>query len=390
MDQKKIIDSSSILIVDDNVRNLQVLGGFLKNEGIEAEFAIDGISAFDWLGKKKFDLILLDVMMPGIDGFEVCSKIKNNPAYQDISVIFITAKADTDSIIKGFKAGAVDYITKPFIKSELLARVKTHLNIINSKQIIIHYLKKINSSIEYARNIQDAVLNTSEVNTENLPKYFIFNRPKDILSGDFCWINKIDAQAIFAVMDCTGHGVPGALMSILGTTLLNETITQENVLLPDKILESLRKKLIRSLGQNQVIISVKDGIEGSIVNYNLESGVLLYAGTLNPIIHISDNKMNEIKADRIPIGFYEKQVNFSLKTINIKKGDTIYLFTDGYFDQFGGPDTKKIMSKRFSELLFKNHNLPLRSQKKKLIDYLKWWQKDEEQTDDILIVGIQF
>jgi len=162
-------------------------------------------------------------------------------------------------------------------------------------------------------------------------------------------------------------------------------------LLPaDKILESLRKKLIRSLGQNQVIISVKDGIEGSIVNYNLESGVLLYAGTLNPIIHISDNKMNEIKADRIPIGFYEKQVNFSLKTINIKKGDIIYLFTDGYFDQFGGPDTKKIMSKRFSELLFKNHNLPLRSQKKKLIDYLKWWQKDEEQTDDILIVGIQF
>jgi phosphoserine phosphatase RsbU/P len=390
MDQKKLFDASSILIVDDNVKNLQVLGGFLKNEGIEAEFAIDGISAFDWLGKKKFDLILLDVMMPGIDGFEVCSKIKNNPAFHEISVIFITAKTDTESIIKGFDAGAVDYITKPFIKSELLARIKTHLNIINTRQTIIHYLKNISSSIEYARNIQEAVFKNTEINAEKLPEHFIFNKPKDILSGDFCWINKIDAQAIIAVMDCTGHGVPGALMSILGTTLLNETITQENVLRPDKILESLRKKLIRSLGQNQVTISVKDGIEGSVVNYNHESGVLLFAGTLNPIIHISDNKMNEIKADRIPIGFYEKQASFSLKTINIKKGDIIYLFTDGYFDQFGGQHTKKIMSKRFRELLFKNHKLPLRSQKAMLIDYLKSWQKDEEQTDDILIVGIQF
>jgi Stage II sporulation protein E (SpoIIE). len=116
----------------------------------------------------------------------------------------------------------------------------------------------------------------------------------------------------------------------------------------------------------------------------------MVAGTLNPVIHISDNKMNVIKADRIPIGFYEKQANFSLKTINIKKGDIIYLFSDGYFDQFGGPETKKIMSKRFRELLLKNHDLPLSSQKLLLEDYLEQWKRDEEQTDDILIVGIQF
>jgi sigma-B regulation protein RsbU (phosphoserine phosphatase) len=397
MNSEKEINPASVLIVDDNVRNLQVLGGFLKNEGIEAEFAIDGISAFDWLGKKKFDLILLDVMMPGMDGFEVCTKIKNNPMFNDISVIFITAKTDTESIIKGFKTGAVDYITKPFIKSELIARIETHLNIIKSKQLIIGYLNKIEEknkdikySIEYARNIQNAVLNATEVHKENLPRHFILNIPKDILSGDFCWMNIIDETAIFAIMDCTGHGVPGALMSILGNTLLNETVTQDKVIHPDKILEHLRKKLIRSLGQNQVTISVKDAIEGSVISYNPESGVLNFSGTLNPIIHISDNKMNVIKADRIPIGFYEKQAAFSLKTFKINKGDIIYLFTDGYFDQFGGPDTKKIMSKRFRELLFRNHNLPLRSQKIKLIDYLKWWQKDEKQTDDILIVGIQF
>jgi sigma-B regulation protein RsbU (phosphoserine phosphatase) len=397
MNQDKEIDNSSILIVDDNVRNLQVLGGFLKNEGLVAEFAIDGISAIDWLEKKKFDLILLDIMMPGMDGFEVCCRIKNNPAIADIPVIFITAKSDSESIIKGFNSGAVDYITKPFIQSELLARVKTHLNIIKSKEQIVQDLNKIeeknkniNSSIEYARNIQNAVLSTSEFNLKYLPEHFILNSPKDILSGDFYWINNIREQVIFAVMDCTGHGVPGALMSILGVTLLNETILHENILQPDKILESLRRKLIFSLGQRQAIINVKDGIEGSVINYDHESGILKFAGTLNPIIHIHDHEINEIRGDRIPIGFYEKVATFSLKTLNIKKGDIIYLFSDGYMDQFGGPEFKKIMSKRFKELLLKVHNLPLISQKTEIFDYLVQWKGDREQTDDILVVGIRF
>jgi CheY-like chemotaxis protein len=397
MNQEKILDLPSVLIVDDNVKNLQILGGFLQKEELIVEFAIDGISAFDWLTKKKFDLILLDVMMPGMDGFEVCTKIKNNPLFCDISVIFITAKTDTDSIIKGFKTGAVDYITKPFIQSELLARVKTQLNSIKSKQLIIDYLNKleernknISSSIDYARNIQNAVLNTTLSSLKNLPDHFILSKPKDILSGDFYWINSFNEHVIFAVMDCTGHGVPGSLMSILGVTLLNDTIIHENILLPDKILESLRNKLIISLGQNKSTISVKDGIEGSVVNYNIETGILKFAGTLNPAIHIRDHEINIIKPDRIPIGFYEKPLKFSLKTSNIEKGDMIYLFSDGYIDQFGGPETKKIMSKRFRELLLEYHCFPLEIQKTKLDEYLNWWRGELEQTDDILIIGIQF
>ena len=210
------ISRSSILVVDDNLQNLEVLGGFLKNEGLSVEFAIDGSSALSFLEKKKFDLVLLDIMMPGMNGFEVCLKLKSNPDTTEIPVIFITAVSDTESIIKGFSNGAVDYITKPFIQDELLARVKTHLKAVKSKQQILNYLSKIeehnkdiSNSIVYARNIQNAVLNSIDVNPHYLPVHFILNIPKDILSGDFCWINIIDKTVIFAVMDCTGHGVPG-------------------------------------------------------------------------------------------------------------------------------------------------------------------------------------
>jgi sigma-B regulation protein RsbU (phosphoserine phosphatase) len=209
----------SVLIVDDNVKNLQVLGGFLKIEGISVEFALDGTSALRWLEKKKFDLVLLDIMMPGMDGYEVCSIIKKNQDTCEIPVIFITAKTDSESVIKGFETGAVDYVTKPFIQSELLIRVKTQLNFSESKRELLYYLNEleeknneIHSSIRYANYIQTAV-NTSDKYMKFLPENFILNLPKDTLSGDFYWICKTNGKLIIAVMDCSGHGIPGALMS---------------------------------------------------------------------------------------------------------------------------------------------------------------------------------
>jgi phosphoserine phosphatase RsbU/P len=388
---------SSVLIVDDNFRNLQVLGGFLKNEGLSVEFAVDGESALSWLTKKKFDLILLDIMMPGMNGYEVCAEVKRNPETAEIPIIYITAVSDTESIIKGFNLGAVDYIAKPFIQEELLARVRTHLKAVRTKQRTLEYLARIqehnleiSNSIAYAKNIQNAVLLTNGSTNQNLPDHFILNKPRNILSGDFHWINKIDDNIFFAVMDCTGHGVPGALMSILGATLLNEIIIHRKLVLPDMILEELRHKLITTLGQNKGSVSVKDGIEGSLISYNVSSSELRFAGTQNPLIHFSGSSMEVIKADRIPIGYYEKKAKFSLRTIQIRKGDTIYMFSDGFMDQFGGPDSRKIMSGKFRELLFQYHTLPLKSQKTKLFEYLSWWQQDLEQTDDILIVGIRF
>jgi phosphoserine phosphatase RsbU/P len=397
MNQGKIFDLPSVLIVDDNVKNLQILGGFLQNEELIVEFAIDGMSALNWLDKKKFDLILLDIMMPGMDGYEVCSLIKKNPAFSEIPIIFITAKTDSESIIKGFETGAVDYITKPFIQSELLVRVKTQLNIKKANEQLIHYLhqieernRQISDSIDYAKYIQNAVISISEKNLKFLPEHFILNLPKDILSGDFYWLCEADNRLIIAVMDCTGHGVPGALMSILGITLLNETVLHDHIIQPDKILESLRYKIIRALGQNKGIGNIKDGIEGSVIWFDPKSNKLLYSGAFNPLILIHNGEIFEIKADRIPIGYYEVNGEFTLHKIDIEKNDTIYLFSDGIIDQFGGPGNRRFMIKHLKDLLAGNHKKAMNRQKEILIEELNQWKGDLVQTDDILVLGIRF
>jgi Response regulator containing a CheY-like receiver domain and a GGDEF domain len=397
MIQEKIFDLPSVLIVDDNVKNLQILGGFLQNEELIVEFAIDGMSALNWLAKKKFDLILLDIMMPGMDGYEVCSLIKKNPAISEIPIIFITAKTDSESIIKGFEAGAVDYITKPFIQSELLVRVKTQLNIKKANEQIDHYLKEIeqrnrniSDSIDYARYIQNAVISTSEKNLKFLPEYFILDLPKDVLSGDFYWLCEADNKLIIAIMDCTGHGVPGALMSILGITLLNETVLHDHIIQPDNILESLRYKIIQALGQKKGIGNIKDGMEGSVICFDFGLKKLKYSGSFNPLLLMHKNEIFEIKADRIPIGFYEGTGKFTLHEIDIEKNDTIYLFSDGIIDQFGGPGNRRFMIKQLKELLLGNHNNTMIRLKEILAEELIRWKGDLVQTDDILVLGIRF
>ncbi len=388
---------AKVLIVDDNLRNVQVLGGFLQNEGFEVEFALEGNSALSWIRKQEFDLVLLDIMMPEMDGYEVCSLLKEEKNTKDLPVIFITAKADHESIIRGFRAGAVDYVTKPFIKSELLARVRTHIEIKRSRDRMAAFLheieeknKSITASIEYARNIQNALLRTSEPCMEKLPENFIFFLPKDIVSGDFYWFTCVDDVLVIAVMDCTGHGVPGALMSTLGITYLNEIVLGERVIKPNRILESLRVRLIKSLSQQGNSRIVKDGIEGSVICINPGKDILEFSASFNPMILIKGDIMHEIKADRIPIGYYERAGEFTSQTINIEKNDLVYLFSDGFIDQQGGPSSKRFFLKRFKELLHENHRLPLEKQKEILLETLNNWKSDAEQTDDILVIGMKF
>jgi sigma-B regulation protein RsbU (phosphoserine phosphatase) len=389
------INPPSVLIVDDNTENLQVLGGFLQNEGLLVEFALDGTSALKWLDKKKFDLILLDIMMPGMNGYEVCSQIKKNPLINETPIIFLTAKTNTKSTIKGFKCGAVDYVTKPFVRDELLARVNTQIEINRSKDQLKQYLHEIEDrnnnitdSINYAQNIQRAIINKSRT-VNHLPEHFILFQPKDIVSGDFFWFCEVENIIIIAVMDCTGHGVPGAFMSILGITLLNEIVKNYNILRPDKILNKLRTEIIYALGQDGDSKNVKDGIEGSVISYNEKTKILQFSSSFNPLILIRDNEIIEIKGDRFPVGYYERMKEFTFHETEIKKNDIIYLSTDGYVDQFGGEHDKKFMLSSFKQLLLDIHEKSMTDQRQLLDNKFLEWKGDNEQIDDVLVVGIR-
>jgi len=247
--------------------------------------------------------------------------------------------------------------------------------------------KEIMDSIIYARRIQKAILPNIEMIKESLQHFFILFKPRDIVSGDFYWESRVENEIIVIAADCTGHGVPGAFMSMLGVTFLNEIVNSKKITQPGKILDLLREKVIHSLNQ-QYDNPLRDGMDISVINYNFDSKQVSFAGANNPLFLIHDGELSEIKADKMPIALYDKMVSFSNKEVELHKGDCLYIFSDGYVDQFGGPKDKKFMKKRFKNLLLDNYQKPMEQQKEILDKAYEDWKGDGEQVDDVLVIGL--
>ena len=215
------LEEAKVLIIDDEPKNIQVLASILWEEGYQIEFTTNGSEAVNWATEDKFDLILLDIMMPELDGYQVCERIKQNNKSAGIPIIFLTARTDQESIVNGFKAGAVDYITKPFKKDELLARVNTHIKLQRSTRKINKLYNETLESLRYAKKIQRTIIPSPKILNSILPNNFIFYNQRDIVGGDFFWIKELENKIYLAVGDSSGHGVPGAMMSVLGVSILN-------------------------------------------------------------------------------------------------------------------------------------------------------------------------
>lgn len=251
--------------------------------------------------------------------------------------------------------------------------------------------KNITDSIKYAGCIQSAILPPDDQINGLLPQNFIIYKPRDIVSGDFYWINNQEDNVLFAIGDCTGHGVPGAFMSILGITLLNEIVMDSGIISPKEILTRLRCNVIRSLRQGFPDSSSHDTIDMAICNYNQKTNELYYAGALLNLIHFSGQEMKLYKADRFPLGYsHHNEIKFTNHKISIKKGDMVYIYTDGFQDQFGGGMNKKYTSRRLNKILHKYHTLEICEQRSKILKALLNWMGLNEQTDDILLLGVRF
>jgi serine phosphatase RsbU (regulator of sigma subunit) len=250
--------------------------------------------------------------------------------------------------------------------------------------------KEINDSIFYARNIQEALLPEENQFEKNLPDHFILFKPRDIVSGDFYWIKQIRKEVIFTAADCTGHGVPGAFMSMLGMSFLNEIVQDNKKLQPNQILNELREQVKTALKQESEETKSKDGMDMALVKLNTDTLNLEFAGAYNPLYIIRNGKLIVYKADRMPIGAQVKEENtFTNQKIKLQQGDILYMFSDGYPDQFGGPNNKKFTKKRFKELLIEISNKSLHEQKRLLDQKHKDWMGQNTQLDDILIIGVK-
>lgn len=249
---------------------------------------------------------------------------------------------------------------------------------------------EITQSITYARKIQWAVMPSEDIIANLVGDYFIMFRPRDIVSGDFYWITQKEDLVVVVAADCTGHGVPGAFMSMMGVSFLNDIVNVEGIVHPDAILNNLRQKIKAAFEKTGRDAQRQDGMDVAICTIDKKNHELMYAGAYNPLYIIRQGSLIEYKADKMPVGSYPRdKVQFTMHRVKLNANDRLYMFSDGYVSQFGGPDGRKFMAKRFKELLIKISDLSMAEQQTQLEDAMDMWQSSYDQVDDILVIGIE-
>lgn len=261
----------------------------------------------------------------------------------------------------------------------------------HQKHIVEEQNKDITDSIRYAERIQQAILPPDKIWNELLPQSFVFYQPKDILSGDFYWIEQKGDLVFVAAADCTGHGVPGALISIVNYNLLNKAVLEKDLNDPADILNYVNHQLTVSLHQTYQESSIRDGMDISLCVINTKTLAMNFAGANNPIYVISNGELTQYNADKFPVGaFIDEQIqSFNSSKIQLQKNDLIYLFSDGYADQFGGPKGKKFKYQQLKLSLIQNHQKPMVEQRENLKSQFISWKGKLEQIDDVLVIGIR-
>ncbi len=399
-----------ILIADDSELSFKIISEVLEILGnkVTLYYAKDGKDACEQANKIIPDLIIMDVLMPVMGGIDAVKKLKKNSLTSEIPIIVLSA---TESLERAYQVGANDFILKPFNRFELLIKVrsalhlvqkikeiklqksqleKNHLEVTQQRDNIALQKKDIVDDIRYSKRIQKAIFPTNEYMQETIPWHFILNMPRNIVSGDFYWAGRIEDLKMVAVGDCTGHGISGAFMTMAGIAFLNEILSKKIAVKAHEILFELRKLVMKLLKQKGEEGEAADGLDISLVIIDEKNKKIQFAGANNPFYRIANGELNCIKGDRMPIGIHLNfDKPFTNHDIETNKGDLIYLFTDGFADQFGGPKNKKFRYKQFQELLLKIHKKEMDEQKAILSRTIADWMGDNEQIDDILILGFK-
>lgn len=397
-----------ILVADDSESYLRIIQQIFEIVGYKYEivFARDGNEACEEALKHYPDLIILDIIMPEMNGIDAAKFLKSNEETAHIPIIMLSS---TESLKAAYEVGANDFISKPFNQYELLIKVRSALDLVTKikeikqqnkvveekrgqlqKQhdLIAEQKGEIEGDLRYSKRIQKSILPTTEAVNAVIPEQFILNIPRNHVSGDFYWIGKHGNRRAIAVADCTGHGISGALMTMAGMAFLNDIMGRHADLEPNEILFELRKMVMNLLKQKGEEGEASDGMDISLTMINEDERKLSFAGANNPLYLVRKGELIAIKGDRMPIGIHLNfDRSFTNHEIEIDKGDVVYLFSDGYADQFGGPRNKKFRYRQFQELLLENHKKALNIQKQILEHSFYEWKGDYQQVDDVLVLG---
>lgn len=393
-------ETQNILIVDDEKSNIDILLNLfssMNKNSYNLIVALSGEKALQIIEKRAIDLILLDIMMPGIDGYEVCRRLKANKETQNIPILFITSSTDEDSIVKAYQLGAVDYVTKPFRAVELMARVKINLELQASIKELEFLYGNLQDSITYAAQIQNAIIPPAGLLEKYFVEHFVLWEPKDTVGGDIYLFEELrhDDECLLMVIDCTGHGVPGAFVTMLVKAIEREVIGKINQgnddVSPAKILKHFNKVMKKLLKQEEVDRLLDSGFDGGVLYINKKEKIVRFAGAQTPFIYVQNGQIKIIKGDRHSIGYRKSQDDYSFEehTIEYSSDFCGYLSTDGYLDQTGGEQGFMFGKKHLLRLINEHHTQSFALQKEIFINQLKSYQGTNRRKDDITLVGFK-
>lgn len=403
--------TKTILSVDDSPINNKLIEAYFRRDYtvISKE---GGQQALDWLEDNMPDVILLDIMMPFMDGIEVLERIQANDRLREIPVIMVTAKTEMESIKATLSMGAQDYVKKPIDFTELQTKVLIAFQINEQKQEISKYKSyyDIHQGMIHAQRIQRSILPDYENFRRLFPKSFIINLPKHIVGGDFYWIQQSYHKKSIGLFDCTGHGVPAAMLTVMGQMELHTLSQNGNEVNAEQVFPLLSRKFSQILNTSGDTYTQYDGMDGVFCSYYPQDNILEFVGAKRSLVIIRKNNgqlivdnenfearisdadfsLFEILGDRNSISKESEFVEFTSKKIKIQQGDRIFLYSDGITDQLGGDQQKRLKRKEFFEKLLAIQNKSINLQKSDIFNWLEHWKQNNEQTDDILMIGIEF
>ncbi len=382
-----------ILLVEDSDFDATVLVSFLSNAGVDFNHTRvwDRSTFEDALEKSSPDLIIADHELPefnGMDAFRIAKANKKN-----IPFILVTGTVSENILTEYAKEGVDDYP----LKNNLLRLPSAIEHLLNKRKIedlnkqLEIAQREIRASINCAKRIQNSMLSNTQIFKRVFAKSFGLFRPKDILSGDFYWLKQEEESFFIAVADCTGHGIPGALMSMIGIEKLNTLVLQTKE--PDEILTLLHQSIEETLGQSALHEHSCEGMDIVLCSVDKKNRSLKFSGANRPlwIIRNSTGELEEIRGTKRGIGGFTSGLNpeFVCHEISLQPDDTFYLTSDGYADQFGGPLRRKITTEKFKQTLVDIQDQPMAQQEAHLANYFDDWKNGADQVDDMLVVGVR-
>ena len=393
--QKEEIQAQSNRLEEIN-QELEKLS-IVASETDNAVMIMDGDGNIEWVNdglKRMFGYTYEELSSRGRNIFDVLQVTDISEVFNQVKSKGVPVTQELPYIRKDEKKIWVQTTFTPILDEDkniikLIAIGSDITKIKEAEHKISRQNKQITDSIHYAKRIQSAILPDFSVIRKNFSDYFIFFEPKDIVSGDFYWFKEIGHYVVLVAADCTGHGVPGAFMSMLSVAYLNDIVDSNKVPRTDKILGELREHIKLSLQQTGAVNETKDGIDISFNVFDKQSKKLYFSGAHSPVYVIQDGNISVYKGDRMPVGISRKEHSFTIQEVQLRKGDSLYLFSDGYVDQFGNDNKEKYKVVRFRKLISQIYNQPMDIQEKKIRETFVNWKGATRQIDDVLVMGIK-